>query len=339
MSNQLEISASDLQELEKKADKEPNNHHFLNTIALAYFENYQLNKNHLDYFYFNKAMEANRTIKSLHNLAWFLFFEWSEIEWRVGTNDAIERAVVLQKECISLHPQSYYPYSLYAYMLTYDQKYAEAIPYYLEALKRKERIDLLNNLGICYVHENKLDEAFQMYKKVLEMEKPLVKSQFCMALIQFLKNDLNSVQKHADFLQTKIQKNLDLAVGGYDIALLYFLIEDYDSVIKCTLKQGLNHINIFEWDYISYSFWISNKDLWIDLMNEKIEELDEWIENEQIEKDKLEYISRKEKLVILLNSEQIKPKIDIKSHFILEYCGCLMFDCQRHKNPFDDIMQ
>ena len=73
-----------------------------------------------------------------------------EIQWRWKEDDAIEKALKIQKECVDLKPNSFYPYYQYGYMLMVEGKFTEAIRY-LNVIKSKTELrGIEHNLGFCY---------------------------------------------------------------------------------------------------------------------------------------------------------------------------------------------
>ena len=94
----------------------------INKIAIWYTQNVEMCQNSEDEFFFRRAYNVKKTIKSTHNLACYLFCEyWDSKE--------IER---IQKECIELNPKSIYPYLLYWEVLMRNKKYKEAACWHLK---------------------------------------------------------------------------------------------------------------------------------------------------------------------------------------------------------------
>lgn len=70
----------ELKELLQKLEKDPTNLDVINSLAIGYFENDDQKTDKKDFDYFEKAYNLKKTVKSTHNFAWFLYFEWSEIQ-------------------------------------------------------------------------------------------------------------------------------------------------------------------------------------------------------------------------------------------------------------------
>lgn len=132
-----------LDELLLKYKKNSNDLDLINRIAIEFFQNYEKKLDKEDFDFFKKAYLLKKTVKSTHNFAWFLYFEWSEIQWRWGEDGAIEEALKIQKECIELKPKSFYPYYQYGYMLMDQNNDIEAIEY-LGIAKKKKKIEKLS---------------------------------------------------------------------------------------------------------------------------------------------------------------------------------------------------
>lgn len=334
-----------LKELLQKLEKDPTNLDIINSLAIGYFENYDQKTDKEDYDYFEKAYNLEKTVKSTHNFAWFLYFEWSEIEWRWKQDNAIERAFQIQKECIELNPKSYYPYYQYGYMLLDQRKFEEAIPFLSKAYQIEKRRDILHNIGYCHfqmVEFQKAKEFFTQSTTHLDTEN---RSLYNLALTEWKLNNTEQVKLIADNLSNHIETNVHETISGYEIGFLYFILDDFQKASECLVKQGINGIDLMDWTDLSYSLFKTDNKLWNVKLNHSIDERKQWCnEIESNHEDWSEYTNeeKKERLTELkaeikireeaLSNGMTKPIQDLSKNVWLEHCGCLLFDCKRHEN-------
>lgn len=348
----MPTTAKDLQLLLQQLQQDPNNLDLLNSIAIGYFENYAAKTGREDYDYFEKAYQLKKTVKSTHNLAWFLYFEWSEIEWRWQENVAIEHALAIQQECLALQPQSYYPYFQYGYMLLDQRKYAAAIPYLEQANQLEEQRAITNNIGYCHFQLGHYQQAKLCFEAAAQEQDVKHRSLFNLALTAFQLGELAPIKAIADQLAASIKTNVHTIVSGYEVGLLYFLLNDYSSVEQCLWEQGITGIDLFDWKELSYSLYKANYGAWEQRIVSRLEEKLTWIkeienghedwadisdeeQQEQIAAFKQEIFQREH----ALEQGITKPTPDLTKSILVDYCGCLLFDCQWHGNPKDDFLK
>lgn len=343
------ITETELEKLLIDLEEDPNNLDLLNLIAIGYFENYNMNEDKDDYDYFERAYLTKKTIKSTHNFAWFLYFEWSEIEWRWNEDRAINRALEIQKECIELAPKSYYPYLQYGYMLLDQKEYKKAI-YFLEKSNQIEKTrEAIHNLGCCHFFLGNYEEASIYFLESSNYNDIEHLSYYCFAITEFKRNNLNTVKSIADKLYESIDYEFFDRINGYDISFLYFLLKDFEKATACILKQGINGISIGDSDEEGYSVYLTNKEIWKNSLLESIKEKENWIKDIETGEDDDEYENEDEKnqqikelyseiesLRIMLENGLEEPLPKFENYLSVEYCGCLLFDCKRHENRKDD---
>jgi tetratricopeptide (TPR) repeat protein len=335
----------ELKELLQKLEKDPTNLDLINSLAIGYFENYDQKTDKEDYDNFEKAYNLKKTIKSTHNFAWFLFFEWSEIEWRWKTDNAIERAFQIQKECIALNPKSFYPYYQYGFMLLDQMQFKEAISFLEKAYQVEKRRDILHNIGYCHFQLSEYQKAKDCFEKAasnLDIEN---RSLYNLALSQWELTNIEQVKLIADKLYKDFESVNHETIAGYEIGHLYFLLDDLDRATECLIRQGINRIDLLDSTDLSYSLYMSNNELWKEKINERIVEQkqtcheieinhEDWSEyTDEEKKERLtelkEEIKLKEELLI---NGMTKPSQDLKQNVWLEDCVCLLFDCKIHGN-------
>ncbi len=330
---------ADLNELIVKLEKNPSNLDVMNSVAIGYFENPSMLSDNDDLKHFELAYQTKKTVKSIHNLAWYYYFECGEEE----------KGTEIQQECFSLNPNSYLPYYQFGYMLLDQAKYEEAIPYLEKAYQLENLSDILHNIGCCHFQLGQYQEAKNIFSSITSEQDLESRSIFNLALTEWVLNNIENVRKIANELAERVE-NYDKIVDAYSIALLYFLLGDLDNVSKCLLKQGVEFIELPDWDYLSYSLSKTHPDIFRTEIEKSIEERKEWIEeinnNHESRKDDSEEEKQEDlkefKDEIHVREKMLEkgvelPEIQISNWVFVKYCGCLLFDCQRHGNPKNDF--
>ncbi|MGF6906147.1 hypothetical protein [Fusobacterium sp. PH5-44] len=329
----------ELKNMLEKLNKNPQDLDLINNIALVYFENPSLIRDKEDLKYFQLAYDTKKTVKSTHNFAWYLYFEmWEK-----------EKAMQISEECLNMKPKSFYPYSLYGFMLMENGDYEKAINYLKIANEKEESYRVMHNLGCCYLKIGNYQLAKEHFHILCNKFVAENKSKFNLAIAEFTLNKPEITKKVADELYETIAKDEFENIDAYEISFIYFLLENYGMAVNSMLKQGINEIDFLDWEHLSYSFYKVNIEIWkkqlqimIDARLETIKEIenndDSW--EFDTEDEKSEYILKLAKEIDLLKdmlkNGAEKPVIDINKNIIIETCGCLLFDCKRHGNLFDD---
>lgn len=91
----IDSTEIELKTLIQELEDNPTNLDLINSVALGHFENPSMWTDNEDLKHFEFAYRTQKTIKSTHNLAWYLYFEWGEEK----------RALEIKKECIELNPK------------------------------------------------------------------------------------------------------------------------------------------------------------------------------------------------------------------------------------------
>tara|TARA_R110001592_G_scaffold362246_2_gene675503 strand:- start:9 stop:1052 length:1044 start_codon:yes stop_codon:yes gene_type:complete len=330
-------------------EKDPSNLDLINKVAIGYFENYDQKSDKEDYDYFELAYNLKKTVKSTHNFAWFLYFEWSEIEWRWDEDSAIEKALKIQKESIELNPKSYFPYYQYGYMLLDQKKYQEAIPFLEKANKIENQREITHNLGFCHFQLKDYQKAFERFENSVKIQDIENRSLFNLSLAAFQTNRLEQLETIAKKLFAEIETNVHKTVSGYEIGLLFYLLKDYQLATTCLLKQGIDGIDLFDWQELSYSLYLTDEEKWRNKITQSIDERIDWVKEIESGHEDWEDYSEEEKCERLielkseielrnetLSREMPEPKLDLTESLLVEHCGCLLFDCNRHGNRKND---
>lgn len=329
----------ELKKLIQDFEKDWDNLDLINSLAIGYFENTSMQNDNEELKYFELAYLTRKTVKSSHNLAWYLYFE-------SGDED---RAIKIQKECIELLPKSYYPYYLYGYMLLDKNNYEEAIPFLNKAYQIGKRRDILYNIGYCYFQMGDIEKSKESFSKSVSELDVENRSLYGLAICEWKLNNFEQVKIIADKLIKEIETKDNDIVTGYEIGLLYFLLNDLKQASRCLIKQGINGIDLIDWPELSYPLYKTNKELWFEKINNRIIELKEWyIEIENNHEDWNNYSDEEKKEELsdinaeinfkqeILNKEMTKPIINLNKKIWEEHCGCLLFDCKRHNNIEND---
>ncbi len=290
-----------------------------------------------------------KTVKSTHNFAWFLYFGWSEIQWRYNEENAISKALAIQKECIQLNQKSYLPYYQYEYMLLDQKQYQEAIFFLEKANKLEEKRDIIHNLGFCHFQVGHYQTAFELFKNSSRLEDFENISLFNQALATFKINKLEKVRSLAKKLFNKIKSNNYEIVSLYEIGLIFYLLKDYKNVVRCLLKEGLDGIDLFDWQELSYALYTIDIKTWENEINKSIKQRNNFILEIENGHEDWENYSKEDKKEVLnefknevklkeevLSKGMIEPILDLSKQLYIEYCGCLLFDCHKHGNRKDD---
>ncbi len=329
----------ELKELIDKLKEKPKDLDLINQIAIGYFENPSMLTDNEDLKYFELAYSIKKTIKSSHNLAWYLYFEWSEEN----------RAIEIQKELIEQKPKSFLPYYLLGFMLLEKGDYENALEYLMIANEKSDRRDILHNLGFCYFKLGDLKTSrdyFNCANTELDIE---YRSAFNQAVLDFELKDTGSTKEIADRLFANIEQNSISMIGGYEIGFLYFLLGDFDKATESLIKQGINGVDLTDWKELSYSLFVNDNEKWISQHQKMILERkkriveintkpDEWdFDSEQEKNERLKELKNEIKNIneLILNGIS-KPDVDLNENVWIEPCGCLLFDCKRHENQPDD---
>lgn len=333
------ITEIELKDLIDKLKENPKNLDLINRIAIGYFENPSMLTDNEDLKHFELAYSTKKTIKSSHNLAWYLYFEWGEEN----------RATEIQNELIKQKPKSFLPYYLLGFMLLEKEDYKNALENLLTAKEKSDRRDILHNIGFCYFKLGDLKTS-RDYFKIANTEFDFeFRSAFNQAILDFKLQNVESTRKIADRLFQNIEKNSASMIGGYEIGLLYFISGDFVRATESLLKQGIDGVDLTDWEELSYSLYTSDKKKWISQHKKMISERENWIVEINTKPDEWDFDSEQEKnerlselkneienIKGLISKGISKPDLDLNENVWIEPCGCLLFDCKRHENQPDD---
>ncbi|MGB3757231.1 MAG: tetratricopeptide repeat protein [Rivularia sp. (in: cyanobacteria)] len=336
-------TAEDIKQLQKALEKNPTNTDIMNALALGYFENPSLVKDNEDLKLLERAYKTKKTIKSTHNLAWYYFLEFGA---------TLEEAIKIQQECISMNPKSFYPYFLYGCMLLQNNQYSEAIKYLEIAYSKEQKRDIANDLGIAYAKQGIFTSAKNYLTQAVNQEDIENKSKYNLALVQIQLREKKQALAIAEELKQIIIDSSDKFhdIDSFEVAYLYYLLDDDDTAYSCCRMSDWNSYDLFSWECVSYLIYKNNTEVFKKLVASELEKKKTWIkankdnddywEDDTEEEKQQELAERESEITRLTNLEAEfavdKPNIDINDRYLLESCGCLLFDCPRHDNLKDD---
>lgn len=334
-----EITEIGLKELISKLESKPNDLDLINKVAIGFFENPSMVNDHEDLKFFEKAYDLKKTVKSTHNLAWQLYFEWGDET----------RAFKVQKECIDLKPKSFYPYYQYGFMLLEKNEIEEAIKFLKIAKEKSTFREIEHNIGCCYFKLGEFELAKTCFSSSSKNNDIENRSLYNLALTEFELHNIENAQKISDQLFKTIKPKVHKTIDGHDIGLLYFLLDDLDKTKSCIEIQGIDGIELTEWKVLAYSIYKLDKKLYKNQIQKGIETRMEWIGEIKNNHEDWEDYSEEEKMENLNNYNQEinkiksthldfdkKPSPNLYDEILTEPCGCLMFDCGRHGNKEND---
>lgn len=326
----------------KKLKKSPNNLGILNKIAIFYLNNPSAsnNRNNPELGYFKKAYGTKKTVESTNNLAYYLYFEDWEKE---------EEAIKIQKECISLNPNSYIPYALYGYFLLDKDDYNEAIKVLEKAKEIFPTQQVLNNLAIAYFHQGNLEKAREILKTSI---KEHGFSEYCMYNLSIIYSSENKVDKSIfclEEIEKKIKNNYSSDIDYIGLAVIYSILNEHKKASKLALTYAGN-FDFISYKGVAYSLFSEEKDTFykelkniIDENKETISEIEanheDW--HNETEEEKQLIISEKRKNILSHKNLEREfkvspPALRLKDELWIHPCPCLLFGCSTHANPDND---
>lgn len=335
----------DLKRLEKALAENPTDTNLMNELALGYFVNPKSLQDNEDVKLLEKAYQTNKTVKSTHNLAWFYYEGY-------GENSSIERAIEIQKECISMNPKSYYPYHLYGVLLLINNQNSEAIKYLKIAYSKENCRDIANDLGVAYAKSGNFETAKDYLITAAKVKDIEYKSKYNLAITKIQLNEKEDALKIIEEFKKLIIDGVNKfdIIDGFSVAYLYYLLNDKDAAYACCKTCDWNIYDLLSWEFIPYLIYQNDIQLFQKLVAADIEKKKTWLtenkdnheywEDDTEEEKQQELAEHESEITRLRNLEAEfalrKPNIDINDSYFLEYCGCLLFGCPEHNNLEDD---
>lgn len=333
------ISSENIEKFKKSLAEYSDDTNIMNALAIEYLNNPSFVKDKEDLRLMEKAYATKKTIKSTHNLAWFYYIEcWG----------SLEKALAIQQECISMQPQSFYPYFLYGYMLLANNQSHEAIKNLEIAYSKSKSREITHNLGTAYAKSENFDIA-KNYLVAATNEKDIEnRSKYNLAIVKIKLGKKEDAREIVKELEQEINKCDE--IDSFEVAYLYYLLNNYERAYACCKNCDWNHYHLFSWQHIPYLIYINDIDTFHKLVANEIDKQENWIkeikENHQNwddysqEEKQEELVELKSEVLRLTNLEKKfaldKPNININDYYLLESCGCLLFGCDEHGNLQDD---
>lgn len=287
-------------------------------------------------YYFKLAYVTKKTVKTIHNYAWYLFYEM----------DNYKEAYRIQKECIALNPKTPYSFLLYCEALLELKKYKQALKILLKLQKTFDSRVVVHNLWYCYFKLWDYDTAIRYFLSASSNWDEESKSLFALVISYY---KIGEKEKVYDILYKILNSELfEKSFFTYELACIYFEYEDYQKVKEVTLKAWIGHIDLLDRLEIWYSIYSVDEDLLWKEMKANIQKLEWHIKEEETreansktekkeKKDSIKYykkeIQKKQNFDTLFLK---KPKSNVERFLIFEYSNCTLFDCKRHNNPPND---
>ena len=335
----------------EKLESSPSDLDLLNEIAIFYSENIALGftPDYQDIQYFEKAYKIKKTIKSMHNLAFYTFFEDRSGE----AATSFEELVNIQQECLALNPKSHMPYELYAYFMLENSNYEEAGKYYELAIEKgATSFHVFHNLGVvCFFMKNFL-KSKEYLKQSLKIVKLADNALYNLAIVYMSmgkKNESICILKDLEKLIDDPKNKCCAEVDYLDLSILYFSLGNYQKSSELALKSeyGFDFISYKE---VAFSLYMENTAIYkerregfitenkktIFEIRSNIEGWEDETENEKklSVKEAMENINKYQKMTS--DFKNTPPKANFSEYMRTEYCECLLFGCKTHGNPEND---
>ncbi|MEM9922865.1 MAG: hypothetical protein AAF915_03790 [Cyanobacteria bacterium P01_D01_bin.50] len=236
-------------------------------------------------------------------------------------------------------------------MLLQNHQPLEAIEPLEIAYSKMPRRDIANNLGIAYANDRNFHKAKYYLIKASNEDDIENISKYNLAIVKIqLEEQEDALEIAGELKQIIADQPLSDAIDAFEVASLYYLLNDCDRAYSCCKMRDWNIYNLFSWKYIPYLIYKNDLGVFKKLVNDRIEKDKKWIkenkdndeywQDDTEEEKRQELAQRESQMTQLMNLEAEfalnKPNIDINNQLLLESSGCLLFDCVRHGNPKDD---
>lgn len=331
--------SSKLKALIEKLKNDPQNLELINEVAMGYYQTPDMVSNDEDLKLFRKAYLIKKTVKTTNNLAWQLYMEYGKTD----------QAFTIIKECISLKPNSYFPYNLLGYILLDEEKFEEALRYLTIAENKSESRDIVNNIGVSHYRLGNYEQAYKYFKKGSLLQDIENRSLYNLAITALSLQNIQETEELLLSLKNNLNNDFLDPVCNYQIASIYAAINQYEEASKLTIELGIDGIDLADWPELAYSLFKSHPTLFETTISNLIAERDEWIVELETDHEDWEDYTDSEKSERLdelrseisirrnLKSSFMKIKPEFKLAIVSEYCGCLLFGCEQHNNPLNDF--
>jgi tetratricopeptide (TPR) repeat protein len=235
------------------------------------------------------------------------------------------------------------------YILLNTERYDDALLYLQEAENKGFARDILNNIGVAQFHLGNLEEASKCFAAAADESDTENRSLYNLAVTSFCLKDYAKTEELLLRLIEAINNEFMDAVCSYEVASIYAALKNYQKATELILELGIDGIDLSDWPELAYSIFktspimfdecidkliIERRD-WICELENDHEDWEEWSTEEKFER--IEELQLEIKVRQNLRSIFDKKKPEVRLTIMEEHCGCLLFGCFMHKNPFDDL--
>ncbi|MBE2974246.1 tetratricopeptide repeat protein [Priestia megaterium] len=340
-------------QMQKQVKEDPNNVQLRNELAIVFME---INQYEDAFFQLQTAAEIKPSVQTLYNLGYFYFAKGKPIIEDIGSGsfeeDAEEEEMsytweIADKEAFDIvedllknKPRHYFPYNVMGEMYIKKEKYEEAIGILEEAITLTPSLENLNNLGLCYYKKGRLPEAAECFRKAHLLRSsnnyslfPLLSYGICLANLG-RESEAKEAAKELLLLSEKEEEELEA-----DIAEIYYILEDYEEVVKIYSKLDWRFYSEEFFPTYFYSLWKLSKTQEIEELASKTiqrkekdmkevlqdpEEEEEFkIECEEVTKEDIAFIKNTVKEVYWGKAPVVRYEPTLETR-------CYLYGCFRH---------
>ncbi|WP_100372115.1 tetratricopeptide repeat protein [Bacillus sp. FJAT-45037] len=278
---------------------------------------------------FQVAVNKNRTIQSLHNLAWFYGYEEEEYE----------KALALSLEAVMLRPTSYFPYNLLGELYMKLARYDEAIPVLEDSLQLHSSKEATFNLAVSYYEVGKLEQATNYFQKAAG------NSDYTFYLYVKCLIEGGRVSEAREKLAL-ISEDASDFVGEGVVAALYLELGDYEQAVNWYNKSwdecaaGADYVARFAYALYQFNDTVRLDEIIETAVNEVEKQL-EVTKNMELgegysEIDRTEELRENENELAFLRELRSKLEYGFVPDFTIDLYvegRCYLFGCTQHEHP------
>lgn len=294
--------------------------------ALSYFEG---NEYDLAFKRMKQLVEQERTVESLHNLAWLYVYE----------KEDLDNGQTLAEEAVSLEPNHPFPYALLAeiYLKKDDLSHVESL--LNKVLETKRMPSVIHNLGVLYAEELKWKEAAECFQ---EVAKPSSYLQMMEIYCRIKAGDHNKAEE----LLLQWDESQDDFIGWSEAADLWIELGEFNIASEGFEKEwGTTISSPYIVDRYSYVLHrLGNDERLLAILKQTISNIEQELNEEPMDDDWTE----EEKHERIQQLEEWKERVvglpvKLELGFVPPYefdvfidGGCYLFGCVQHNHGFYD---
>lgn len=295
----------------------------LNEKAVSYYANDKFEKAHE---MFQKAVEENRDVQSLHNLAWYLFHEKGDEQ----------QAKELVEEAISLQPNHHFPYTLLGEIYVTTEEWGKASHVLEQAIAIQPTKQAHFNLAASLYYLGDKKTAATYFLKDYEH------SDFSHYLYVQCLIEMGEMVKAKEELDSFREESEEF-VGTVHLAESYAVLGYYEKAVEWFEKAMGVYYKAEDWLTIyAYSLFQLHREkeaneIIQSVIQEKEKDIQEVIHdfefdehwNEEYKKEDIQYLlEEKEQLCNIIDKvkSNYTPSIKINTSWLP---GCYLFGCRK----------